>query len=227
MRSWKLKARIAGLVLESRHVRVKVEYVALSATQELSLRQKLAAGRIPKNHIQKYIERAKQRPIAASTYKALIGVATQTNVMLDAPPAPMIEDSEARYYDAHYHRTVTLRRELRASNLAYGFLLDSDRTAGILRHGITNMEWHDDDHVGSEPVPIERIREIAAHYAGDKFDEAAFAGWCSEIDPAKYPEPHRKPTETELRTKLVAKGVPADQIEAIVAREIGENGRVE
>lgn len=190
MRSKTLVAHIAGLILESRALR-RQETQALNHLQELRVRERLVQGKFGKPQIMRILRNSKvakapakehakggferHGSISDSTTTALHVVLRGENTHLPEQDPAWQEQGDAIFRDLHHYRVIRLRRELRASHLAHGFLLG---------RGLNDME-----RTGREPIPLKRIAEIAGDHGELEFRPATFEGWVAEIDRGTHPQP--------------------------------------
>lgn len=184
MRSWQLRAHIAGLVAESRRTRTVLRK-AYSADALLRIKERLLNGEFRPTQIERIMHKVRSgysAGVALPEDRRVIVSAIRANVRRENAPSELskldpqwIDDSADRCAALHYHRTVTLRRELRACNLAYGLLLG---------HGLNEMEDH-----GGKPIPLPWIRSVAEEYGGNEYSQDTFESWVDEIRPNSHPKP--------------------------------------
>lgn len=172
MRSWKLKAEIAAYVQQSRVAR-GVATRALNCMEEQRVRKRLAASDINPKRIPGILRSAR---VTDETKNALLAQQKGRNIGHPREyDATLLPAAEERYLDAHHHRTIVLRRKLRALNLAYGYLLG---------YSLDTMEVK-----GGEPIPFGTIHAIASRYGGRDFDEEQFIAWVDAVEPHTHPQP--------------------------------------
>lgn len=184
MRSWKLRAHIAGLVAESRRTRTVLRK-AYSADALLRIKERLLNGEFRPTQIERIMHKVRVGYAASAPLpedRRVIVSAIRANVRRENAPSELskldpdwIDESTNRCAALHYHRTVTLRRELRACNLAYGFLLGK---------GLNEMEDH-----GGKPIPLPWIRSAAEEFGGKEYNQDTFESWVDEIRPNSHPKP--------------------------------------
>lgn len=166
--SMRLLMAINGAAAVSRGLRA-METKVLDHAAILRVHDRLAGAGIPERQMGRILKRAKSRtvriikkegvksPVDGSNEQFVI------NVPMQASEPGQIEAHQTYAEVLHQDRTIFLRRELRAANLAYSFL----------RGG----ELSDVEKSAREPVPVDRIEQIVAKYGQWDDVKGSFEAW--------------------------------------------------
>lgn len=169
MSARKLMLAIQGAAQVSRSLRT-IERRHLGNAQLLRIHTRLAVSGIPDRQMARIMKRAKSRTVGLinrDSVKSPSGKSNEImliNVPMQVPEPAWAEASDDKYHSAYMDRTVYMRRELRAANLAYTFMLGNSLESAEAK--------------GYEPVPFDRIEEIVEKYLPDSMKD--FPAWKVE-----------------------------------------------
>lgn len=203
--SRKLMLEIQGYAQVSRSLRT-IERRHLDNGQLLRINTRLSGAGIPERQMARIMKRAKSRTVAiirGSGIKSAYGKSNELmaiNVPMPPPEAAWIEDADDKFNNAHTERTVYLRRELRAANLAYAFL--------------KGISLESAEAKGYEPIPFDRIEEIAEAYSDDLAVMNNFPAWkIDAVAHGKHPvasKPSNSPNDKKRADAKRVKMLEAD-----------------
>lgn len=202
MSARKLMLAIQGAAQISRSLRT-IERRHFDNGEVLRIHARLAGAGIEERQMARIMKRAKSRTarlIRKDSAKSPAGYSNMTmviNVPMPAPELAWIEEADSAGVSAHTDRTVYLRRELRAANLAYTFLIGNSLETAEAK--------------GYEPVPFDRIEQIAEKYAPDAMKN--FPAWKVDAE-AHGKHPYATKLDTASKNDMSRAKAKAERAKA-------------